>query len=128
MRTLEDYEKLYEDMIGLMPARIRERIELGLEIDPKLVEDVETVRMTALTPESLDQVTVQLIAFTVLLTQRAPAAVNHARAAIKAGATREQLHAAAGMAFLFGGIGPLNLGGSVIREVCGESAETPDKS
>ena len=48
--------------------------------------------------------------------QRAPAALNHARAAIKAGATKEQLHAAASMAFVFGGLGPLNLSGEVINK------------
>lgn len=52
--------------------------------------------MNALTADCLDQLTVQPIAFVVLLTQRAPAAV---------------------MAFVFGGLGPLNnLSGEVINK------------
>ena len=116
MPKLSDYQKFYDDMIGYMPPRIRERVELGLEVDPDITEQIETLRMNVLTPNCLDQLTVQLIAFVVLLTQRAPAAMNHARAAIKAGATRQQLHAAASMAFVFGGLGPLNLSGEVINK------------
>ena len=115
MPDLSDYQKLYDDMIGHMPPRIRERVALGLEVDPDITDQIEQLRISALTSDCLDQVTVQLIAFVVLLTQRAPAAVNHAKAAIKAGATREQLHAAAAMAFVFGGLGPLNLSGEVIN-------------
>ena len=120
MPDISDYQKFYDDMIGHMPPRIRERVELGLEINAELTDQIETLRMNALTPDCLDQVTVQLIAFVVLLTQRAPAAVNHARAAIKAGATRDQLHAAAAMAFIFGGLGPLNLSGEVINKALEE--------
>ncbi len=114
MPDISDYQKFYDDMIGYMPERIRQRVELGLEVDAQVTDQIEQLRFNALTPDCLDQVTVQLIAFVVLLTQRAPVALNHARAAIKAGATREQLHAAAAMAFVFGGLGPLNLAGEVI--------------
>ena len=116
MPDLSDYQKFYDDMIGYMPERIRQRVELGLEVDPEITDQIETLRMNALTPDCLYQLTVQLIAFVVLLTQRAPAAMNHAKAAIKAGASREQLHAAAAMAFVFGGLGPLNLSGEVINK------------
>ena len=116
MAKIEDYEKIYADMIGYFPPRIRDRITQGLEVDPVVTDQIEQLRANALTPQSLDQLTVQLIAFVVLLTQRAPAALNHARAAIKAGASREQLHAAAAIAFLFGGLGPLNLSGEVIAK------------
>ncbi|MFQ5970805.1 MAG: carboxymuconolactone decarboxylase family protein [Alphaproteobacteria bacterium] len=117
MPTLEDYEKHYDDMIGYTPERVRERIKVGLELDPELLHQIETLRLNALTPDCLDPKTVQLIAFAILLTQRAPAAVNHGRAAVKVGATKEQLHAAVALAFLFGGIGPLNLGGEAIRDI-----------
>lgn len=60
-----------------------------------LTGQIENLRLNALTADCLDQLTVQLIAFVVLLTQRAPAAV---------------------MAFVFGGLGPLNLSGEVINK------------
>lgn len=116
MADISDFQKFYDDMIGYMPPRIRDRVEQGLEINPEITGQIENLRMNALTPDCLDQLTVQLIAFVVLLTQRAPAAMNHAKAAIKAGATREQLHAAAMMAFVFGGLGPLNLSGEMINK------------
>lgn len=116
MADISEYQKFYDDMIGYMPPRIRERVEQGLDVNADITDQIERLRYNALTPDCLDQLTVQLIAFVVLLTQRAPAAVNHARAAIKAGATREQLHAAAMMAFVFGGLGPLNLSGEVINK------------
>jgi alkylhydroperoxidase/carboxymuconolactone decarboxylase family protein YurZ len=116
MADIADFQKFYDDMIGYMPPRIRARVEQGLEINPEITGQIEELRMNALTPDCLDQLTVQLIAFVVLLTQRAPAAVNHAKAAIKVGATREQLHAAAMMAFVFGGLGPLNLSGEMIAK------------
>ena len=116
MASLSDYQKFYDDMIGYMPPRIRARVELGLEVDPDITEQIETLRMNARTPDCLDQLTVQLIAFVVLLTQRAPAATNHARAAIKVGATRQQLHAAASMAVVGGGRGPRIRSGEVINQ------------
>ena len=117
-----DYDKFYDEMLGQMPPRVRERIRVGIELGPELTEQIETLRFDALSNPALDQVTVQLIAFVVLLTQRAPAAVNHARAALLAGATREQLFAAVALSFVFGGLGPLNLGGNCIAELDAESA------
>jgi alkylhydroperoxidase/carboxymuconolactone decarboxylase family protein YurZ len=53
----------------------------------------------------------------VLLDQISPASEYHARSAVRAGATREELHAIAGLVFLFRGLPAFNLAGEVINKV-----------
>jgi alkylhydroperoxidase/carboxymuconolactone decarboxylase family protein YurZ len=113
-RTLAELEQRYEDMIGFTPPKIAKRLKLGMEVDPDLLTALEDWRIAALTPDALDQKTVQLMCFAILLAQTSEAAGNHARAAIKAGATREELHASAGIAALFRGLAAFNLAGEII--------------
>ena len=80
-----------------------------------LVTALEDWRIAALTPDALDQKTVQLMAFAILLVQTSEAAANHAKAAIKAGATLEELHASAGIAALFRGVAAFNMAGEILR-------------
>ncbi len=120
--TLAELEKRYEDMIGFTPPRIAKRLKLGMNVAPEVVAAIEDWRIAALTPDALDQKTVQLMAFAILLTQTSEAANNHAKAAIKAGATLEELHAAAAVAALFRGVAAFNLGGEVL------SGLFPDKA
>lgn len=112
--TLAELEKRYEDMIGFTPPRIAKRLKLGMAVAPEVVAAIEDWRITALMPDALDQKTVQLMAFAILLTQTSEAATNHAKAAIKAGATLEELHAAAAIAALFRGVAAFNLAGEVL--------------
>ena len=56
----------------------------------------------------------QLMAFAILLVQTSEAAANHAKAAIKAGATLEELHASAGIASLFRGVAAFNMSGEIL--------------
>jgi alkylhydroperoxidase/carboxymuconolactone decarboxylase family protein YurZ len=112
--TLTDLENRYAEMIGFTPPRIAKRLKLGMRVDPDLVTALEDWRIAALTPKALDQKTVQLMSFAILLVQTSEAATNHARAAIKAGATLEELHAAAGVAALFRGVAAFNLAGEVL--------------
>ncbi len=116
-RTLAELEQRYEDMIGFTPPKIAKRLKLGMEVDPDLVTALEDWRIAALTPGALDQKTVQLMCFAVLLAQTSEAATNHARAAIKAGATRDELHAAAAIAALFRGLAAFNLAGEIIASL-----------
>jgi alkylhydroperoxidase/carboxymuconolactone decarboxylase family protein YurZ len=112
--SLAELEKRYEDMIGFTPPRIAKRLKLGMGVAPEVVAAIEDWRITALTPDALDQKSVQLMAFAILLTQTSEAATNHAKAAIKAGATLEELHAAAAIAALFRGVAAFNLAGEVL--------------
>lgn len=120
MKTQEEYEKIYEELIGFTPPRIHERIRLGLEVDPDLLERVENIRESAMYPSCMDVKTAQLILFAVLLSQVSPAAEYHGRAAARAGATREELHATAALAFLFRGLPAFNLGAELINKIFDE--------
>ncbi len=68
----------------------------------------------------------QLIAFAILLTQTSAAAEFHAKAALRAGATKEQLMDAAKVAFLFRGLAAANQAGEVLSRVFApaENSET----
>src|SRR6185312_6655125 len=120
--SLDELKSRYESMIGFTPPKIAKRLELGMAVDPDLVAALEDWRIAALTPDALDAKTVQLICFAVLLAQTSEAAANHARAAVKAGATVEELHATAGLATLFRGVAAFNLAGEMI------SGLFPDKA
>jgi alkylhydroperoxidase/carboxymuconolactone decarboxylase family protein YurZ len=112
--SLADIERAYEEMIGFVPPKVRARLAVSERIDPEALRIVERWRLDALTPDALDQKTVQLMAFGILLAQGSPAAKNHAHAAVKAGATAEQLHATAGIAHLFRGIAAFNQAGEIV--------------
>ncbi len=117
MSTQKEYERIYEELIGFVPPRIRERIKLGLEVDPGLLQQIEDVRATAMYPKALDVKTSQMILFAILLSQVSPAAEYHARAAMRAGATKAELHAAAGLAFLLRGLPAFNLAAEIINKI-----------
>lgn len=116
-RTLAEFEQRYQDMIGVTPPKIAKRLKLGMSVDPDLLAALEDWRMAALTPDALDQKTVQLICFAILLAQTSEAAANHARAAVKVGASREELHAVAALAALFRGLAAFNMAGEIIANL-----------
>lgn len=115
--SAEHYHAIYEELIGFTPPRIQERIKLGLEVDPELLGQVEEIRRTAMYPDCFDTRTAQLMLFGILLGQVSLAAEFHGRAAVRAGATREELHATAGLAFLFRGLPAFNLGAEIINKI-----------
>jgi len=117
LETLADIEAAYESMIGFVPPKVRSRLHVSEAIDPETLRLVERWRLNALTPAALDQKTVQLMAFAILLVQGSAAAKNHAHAAIRAGASRDELHAAGAIANLFRGIAAFNHAGEVLAEL-----------
>ena len=120
---LDELKSRYEGMIGFTPPKIAKRLELGMRVDPALVTALEDWRIAALTPTALDQKTVQLMSFAILLVQTSEAAANHAKAAIKAGATLEELHASAGIAALFRGVAAFNMAGEILAGLFPETAQ-----
>ena len=120
MATQKDYEAIYDQLIGFTPPRIKHRIRLGLEVDPGLLEQVETLRASAMYPKSMDLKTAQMILFAVLLSQVSPACEYHARAAKRAGATVAELHDVAGLVFLFRGLPAFNLAAEIINKIFDE--------
>lgn len=117
MSDLDKIKKAYADMIGFVPAKIEKRLDLSDRIDPETLDLIEAWRLKALTPDALDEKTVQLICVTVLLAQKSAAAKNHMHAARKAGASIDEVHACAALASLFAGIGAFNHAGEIIAEV-----------
>jgi 4-carboxymuconolactone decarboxylase len=108
MPSFAEIESIYNKLIGYMPPRMKQRVQRGLRVDEKFTGMVETLRDHAVAPEALELKTSQLIAFGILLNNLSHAAVNHGCAALRAGATEEELHAVAEMAFLFRGLPALN--------------------
>ena len=121
MGDKEDYERIYSELIGFVPPRIQHRIQLGLEVDPELLDQVETVRRTAMYPTCFDTKTAQLMLVGILLAHVPPAAEFQARVAKRAGATKEELHAVAGLAFLFRGLPAFNLASEIINKIFDEA-------
>src|SRR5688572_13482724 len=120
MPDAEDYKKIYDELIGFTPPRIQHRIRLGLEVDPDLLHLTESIRENAMYPRALEVKTAQLILFGILLSQVSPAAEYHARAAKRAGASKAELHAVAGLAFLFRGLPAFNIAAELINKIYDE--------
>jgi alkylhydroperoxidase/carboxymuconolactone decarboxylase family protein YurZ len=115
MSSLADFEKIYTDLLGFFPPRMKSRIQREMRLDPEFVEKLETLRAHAVTPKALDVKTSQLVALGMLLVNLSDTgAKNHAVAALRAGATEAELHAVAEIAFLFRGLAAINLSEEVI--------------
>jgi len=111
---IDALEENYKHILGFVPDRIHSRITLGVQTAPEMTEGVERLRAQLLEPEVLDLKTSQLMAFGMLLMNLSQAAENHAVAALRAGATVQELQAVAGIAFVFRGIPAINLSGDAI--------------
>ena len=61
-----------------------------------------------------------MILFAVLLSHVSPAAEFHARGAMRAGASKKELHDVAGLAFLFRGLPAFNLAAEVLNKIYDE--------
>ena len=119
------YEQTYEELIGFTPPRIKNRIRAGLECDPELLDMVEKIRTRAMYPKSMDTKTAQMILFAVLLSHVSPAAEYHGRAAMRAGASKQELHDVAALAFLFRGLPAFNLGAELLNTIYDEKKTDP---
>ena len=116
-KTAQEYFEIYDELLGFTPPRIQQRVALGLECDPDLLDKLEELRTAAMYPDCIDVKTAQMILFAVLLANLTPAAKMHAIAARRAGATKQELHAVAGLTFLFRGLSAFNIGAEIINEV-----------
>ncbi|WP_018701379.1 carboxymuconolactone decarboxylase family protein [Amorphus coralli] len=116
---LDEHKAYYREMIGLVPPKVAKRLEFHAAVDPEGLEEIEAIRKSFLESKHLDAKTVQLLAYVILLTQTSAAAEFHARAAIKAGATREELFDASKVAFLFRGLSAINHAGEVLEKIYG---------
>ena len=114
---LERLRQRYVDLIGYVPPRIQARTDLLARLDPELLSMQEALRAHAMYPKCFDTKTAQLMLFGMLLVQLSDASHLHARAALRAGATWEELSAVVSLAFLFRGLSAANLGAQIIQEL-----------
>lgn len=106
-------ENSYQSLLGFVSPRIRSRLAKGAKIDPELIRMQEQLRQHAMFPACFDTKTAQLMLFGMLLVLDTDAARIHGWAAYRAGASWEELHAVAGLAFLYRGVPAMNLAGDV---------------
>jgi 4-carboxymuconolactone decarboxylase len=117
LAKIQEYRNSYVDMVGFVPPRIASRIARLTELNPDFLIAQEEVRRQAIYTDALDQKTVQLILFAVLAVNVRDAAKLHGLAALRAGATWQELQAALNLAFLFGGLSVSNGNATILDEI-----------
>ena len=114
---VEAYRAFYEELIGFLPPRIRARTDLLARVDPELLDMQEALRKHCMYPDCFDVKTAQLFIWAIMLTQLNNAARLHGIAALRAGATLEELQAVTNLVFLFRGLSAANLGAELIQSI-----------
>jgi 4-carboxymuconolactone decarboxylase len=123
---LAEREQDYIDLIGFVPPRIAARLAVTGALDPVLLRLQEDARRRAMYPACFDTKTTQLMVFGMLLAKLLDAAMLHARAARRAGATWEEMQAVVSLAYVYGGMPVANRGAEIIGQLAAsESKEGP---
>ncbi len=120
---LETMRERYREMVGYVPPRIERRLNQLADVDPEWLDLQERLRAHAMYPTCMDQKTVQLILFAILVNQVSDAAVIHGQAARRAGASWEEMQAAVNLAYLFGGTSCANRGAEFLAQIAQREAE-----
>lgn len=126
--SAEQRGKIYEDLIGFVPPRIEARFAVTGALDPKIMDLQEQIREHAMYPKSFDVKTAQMMLFGMLLMDGSDAAVLHAMAARRAGATWNELQDVVSLCFLFRGLSAANRGAELLANLAAreeEEAGTP---
>ena len=111
-----DHTASYRQMFGFVPPFVTARLAEQGTLDPAFTDAFEAMRLQAFENSALDDKTKQLIAFAVLMSHIRPAAANHAVGARRAGASWEELSAAAEIATVLGALGIANRIGDIFTE------------
>lgn len=115
-REPAEWADTYRAMFGFVPDPIARRIDVSGELDPDFLDALETLRARAMYHPGLDERTRQLLAFAILLSHGRPASVNHLIGARRAGASWQEVIAAAEIVAALGAMGPANQIGRLIDE------------
>ena len=108
---------VYKDLLGYVPPRIQSRFHVTGAMDPRMLDLQEQMRTHAMYPEALDQKTVQLMLFGMLLMDMNDAATTHGLAARRAGASWPELQAVISLCFLFRGLPAANRGADILADL-----------
>jgi 4-carboxymuconolactone decarboxylase len=113
------FSKGYEQLFGGVPDSVRERWALQRRLGrEELIAAVEAVRTLAILENRLGTKVQQLVHFGQLLVlNRAEPALVHARAAIRAGATLEELAGVAETALVTNGMPAFSLGMQIVGKL-----------
>lgn len=108
---MDAIRKKYEELLGFVPANLEKRIVLAEKAQrQKTIEVVENSREHFIHKNALDAKTQQLIHFALLIgAMHEKPAKLHAKAAVKAGATLEELFGVCETAIITGGMPSFSL-------------------
>ena len=115
--SAEERGKIYEELIGFVPPRIEARFAVTGALDPKKVDLQEQMRAHAMYPKSFDVKTAQMMLFGMQLMDGSDAAVLHAMAARRAGASWAELQDVVNLCFLFRGLSAANRGAALLANL-----------
>ena len=115
--TLEERGAIYKELLGFVPPRIEARLAVTGALDPDLLDLQERLRAHAMYPRCFDVKTAQLMLFGMLLMDLSDAALLHALAARRAGASWEELQATVSLCFLFRGLSAANRGAEILANL-----------
>ena len=109
--------RIYEELLGFLPPRIEARLAVTGALDPKMLDLQEQIRTHGMYPKSFDTRTAQLMLFGMLLMDASDAAVLHAIAARRAGASWNELQDTVNLCFLFRGMSAANRGAEILGNI-----------
>ena len=109
--------RIYEELMGFLPPRVEARLAVTGALDPTMLDLQERIRSHGMYPKSLDVNTAQLMLFGMLLMDGSDAAVLHAIAARRAGASWHELQDTVSLCFLFRGLSAANRGAEIMANV-----------
>ena len=116
-QSAEQRGRIYEELLGFVPPRIEARLAVTGALDPEMVDLQEKMREHAMYPKSFDVKTAQLMLFGMLLMSGSDAAVLHAIAARRAGASWNELQDTINLCFLFRGLSAANRGAEILGNI-----------
>ena len=122
--TLEERGAIYKELLGFVPPRIEARLAVTGALDPDLLDLQERLRAHAMYPRCFDVKTAQLMLFGMLLMDLSDAALLHALAARRAGASWEELQATVSLCFLFRGLSAANRGAEILASLAKREQES----
>lgn len=125
--NIDDFRTTYEDMLGFVPPRVHTRFEATKASNPELLLAQERLRNLIMYPERLDQKTVQLVLFGILHAKLSDAAILHGYAALRAGASWEELREVINLAFLFTGFSAANRGPKLLADIAELEREAQER-
>ena len=122
-QDLAAFRDSYINLFGSMPPLPGAKFDSIAEIDPESLRLAEQQRAHAFYSDVFDVKTTQLILFGMLLHAGVPAAKFHALAARRAGASWEELQKVTELAAAALASGPMNTGGSILKDLRADEAK-----